>query len=422
MTKNNRNVHHRDGGREAARAISTSRQMYEKPEYDPDWAICPDGGSNNRWDYERHFPTCQGHKCLYSCDAAWNYYQGLDAPLDFSYEITIKSGVSGSILTDALLEMEERMLINMATAVGIDNCICSTMNGERGGYRSLRAGVPERKVEKQSRQMEGMPEGQDVVNLSNLIKDDILAGKCKKAATPEGEACIRVEGHMRFVHTVDVDNEETRRLSYEGALSQLNELLFTGMQDGSFLNQDIPEEERIITGMTFIPEVVDGEEGDLAEGGEGDSDSWGTAGTAPINPGEGLETVSEDEPPEDTIPIGPPSAPTSSTTERGSSVSYGLYGLFALLAIVIVAAVGLFLRRRQKKDDDESDEEGEDISSGGSSAGPVKEDGSFPKQVSAYDLTEVVEVETEEIGASESMESKMADEEKVVDGPVTSAA
>lgn len=118
---------------------------------------------------------------MYSCDAAWDYYQGLDAPLDFSYEITIKSGVSGSILTDALLEMEERMLINMATDVGIDNCICSTMNGERGGYRNLRAGgkadVSEKKVEKKARQMEGMPEGQVVVNLSNLIKDDILAGK-----------------------------------------------------------------------------------------------------------------------------------------------------------------------------------------------------------------------------------------------------
>ena len=179
MTKNYHSSLHRDGGRAAARAIGVARQMYEKPEYDPDWAICPDGGSNNRWDYERHFPTCQGYKCLYSCDAAWDYYQGLDAPLDFMYEITIKNGVSGGVLNDALLEMEERMLTNMAVAVGIDDCICSTVG--RGGYRNLRAGgkadVVEHKVEKKPRQMEGMPEGQDVVNLSNLIKDDILAGK-----------------------------------------------------------------------------------------------------------------------------------------------------------------------------------------------------------------------------------------------------
>ena len=220
---------------------------------------------------------------------------------------------------------------------------------------------------------------------------------------------------MRFVHTVDVDDEETRRLSYEGALTQLNELLFSGMQEGSFLDQDVPEEERIITGMTFIPEVIDAE--------EGDSDSWGTAGTAPIKPGEGLETVSEDQPPEETIPIGAPGTPTSSSTAgRSTSVSYGLYGLFVLLAIVIVAAIGLFMRRRRNKDEDEGDEEVEDISSGGSSGDAAKEDGSFPKQVAAYDLTEVAEVETEEIGASESMESKMADEAKLCDGPVTPAA
>jgi hypothetical protein len=174
----NQHRHHRDGGRAAAAATTSShRKIYEKPAYDPDWAICPDGGSNNRWDYERHFPTCQGYKCLYSCDAAWDYYQGLDAPLDFSYELTIKTGISGSVLTTALLEMEERMLNDLAQAVGIDDCICSTMNGDGRGYRALRA--PNSKdVTKQPRKMQGsMPKGQQVVNISNLIKDSILAGK-----------------------------------------------------------------------------------------------------------------------------------------------------------------------------------------------------------------------------------------------------
>ena len=193
--------HHRDGGREAATSTavtSSQRKVYEQPAYDPDWAICPDGGSNNRWDYERHFPTCQGYKCLYSCDAAWDYYQGLDAPLDFSYELTIKTGVSGSVLTAALLDMEERMLNDMAQALGIDDCICSTMNGDGRGYRSLRASagkdaadsdaVAEKKVKKQPRKMQqgSLPEGQEVVNLSNLIKDDIRAGKlCRHDACEE---------------------------------------------------------------------------------------------------------------------------------------------------------------------------------------------------------------------------------------------
>ena len=192
MTNQHQHQNHRDGGRTAAVAANSSRRkIYEEPNYDPDWAICPDGGSNNRWDYQRHFPTCQGYKCLYSCDAAWNYYQGLDAPLDFSYELTVKTGVSGSVLTTALLEMEERMLSNMAQAIGIDDCICSTMNGDGRGYRALRApdskdasnAVAEKKVKKQPRKMQGsVPEGQEVVNLSNLIKDDILAGKSSPSA------------------------------------------------------------------------------------------------------------------------------------------------------------------------------------------------------------------------------------------------
>jgi len=189
MTNQHQHQTRRDGGRTAAVASNSShRKIYEEPNYDPDWAICPDGGSNNRWDYQRHFPTCQGYKCLYSCDAAWDYYQGHDAPLDFSYELTVKTGVSGSVLTMALLEMEERMLNNMAQALGIDDCICSTMNGDGRGYRALRApdskdasnAVAEKKVEKQPRKMrDSVPEGQEVVNLSNLIKDDILAGKSK---------------------------------------------------------------------------------------------------------------------------------------------------------------------------------------------------------------------------------------------------
>ena len=199
MTNQNQHQTRRDGGRTAAVAANSShRKIYEEPNYDPDWAICPDGGSNNRWDYQRHFPTCQGYKCLYSCDAAWDYYQGLDAPLDFSYELTVKTGVSGSVLTTALLEMEERMLNNMAQVLGIDDCICSTMNGDGRGYRALRApdskdasnAVAEKKVKKQPRKMQGsVPEGQEVVNLSNLIKDDILAGKSKRIFTCLANSC-----------------------------------------------------------------------------------------------------------------------------------------------------------------------------------------------------------------------------------------
>ena len=144
-------------------------------------------------------------------------------------------------------------------------------------------------------------------------------------------------GHMRFVHTVEVDNDENRRLSYEGALSQLNELLNNGMQDGTFLELDVPEEERIITGMTFIPEGTD------------NSESWGTAGTAPVNPGQGIENT----PPVDVVPIGP--FPDSSTKGRNASVSYGLYGLFFLVAIALVVGIGVIMRRRQNKDGDDED-------------------------------------------------------------------
>ena len=220
-------------------------------------------------------------------------------------------------------------------------------------------------------------------------------------------------GHMRFVHTVEVDNDENRRLSYEGALSQLNELLYDGMQDGTFLEQDVPEEEQIITGMTFIPENDDDLNGEDAEGGEGDSDSWGTAGTAPINPGQGLENIpeSEDTPPVDTIPIGPsPDQPISSTKGRSSSVSYGFYGLFAIVIAVLVV-VGIVVRRRRNKDEDESDDEEEEAGIGSVSSSSSTDEGVEVRDVPAYDLTEVKEVASDEIGASASEESQAREEE-----------
>ena len=186
-------------------------------------------------------------------------------------------------------------------------------------------------------------------------------------------------GHMRFVHTVEVDNDENRRLSYEGALSQLNELLNSGMQDGTFLELDVPEEERIITGMTFIPDGTD------------NSESWGTAGTAPVNPGQGIENT----PPVDVVPIGP--SPDSSTKGRNASVSYGLYGLFFLVAIALVVGIGVIMRRRQNKDGDDEDEEADIGSvSSPSSVDEGEEGGDSP----AYDLEEVSNLDSEEIAAS----------------------
>ena len=245
------------------------------------------------------------------------------------------------------------------------------------------------------------------------IFPNIPTGKCKKSSANDGEACIRMAGHMRFVHTVEVDNDENRRLSYEGALSQLNELLYNGMQEGTFLEQDVPEEEQIITGMTFIPETSDDFKDDDAEG-EGDSGSFGTAGTAPINPGQGLENIpeSEDTPPVDVIPIGSsPNQPISSTKGRSSSVSYGFYGLFAIVIAVLVI-VGIVVRRRRNKDEDENENDDEEEAgigsiSSSSSADEEMRDGDSP----AYDLTEVKEVDSDEIGASASEESQAREEE-----------
>ena len=186
-------------------------------------------------------------------------------------------------------------------------------------------------------------------------------------------------GHMRFVHTVEVDNDENRRLSYEGALSQLNELLNSGMQDGTFLEQDVPEEERIITGMTFIPEGTD------------NSESWGTAGTAPVNPGQGIENT----PPVDVVPIGP--FPDSSTKGRSASVSYGLYGLFFLVAIALVVGIGVIMRRRQNKDDDDEDE---DAGIGSVSSSSSVDEGEEGGDSLAFDLEEVRNLDSEEIAAS----------------------
>ena len=186
-------------------------------------------------------------------------------------------------------------------------------------------------------------------------------------------------GHMHFVHTVEVDNDENRRLSYEGALSQLNELLYDGMQDGTFLEQDVPEEERIITGMTFIPEGTD------------NSESWGTAGTAPVNPGQGIENT----PPVDVVLIG--RSPDSGTKGRNASVSYGLYGLFFLVAIALVVGIGIIMRRRQNQsDDNEDEEEGIGSVSSSSSVDGGEEGGDSP----VYDLAEVKNPDSEEIAAS----------------------
>jgi len=210
-------------------------------------------------------------------------------------------------------------------------------------------------------------------------------------------------GHMRFVHTVEVDNDENRRLSYEGALSQLNELLYNGMQDGTFLEQDVPEEEQIITGMTFIPENSD------VEGGDGDSGSFGTAGTAPINPGQGLENVPES--PLDVIPIGAsPNRPISGTKGRSSSVSYGFYGLFAIVIAVLVI-VGVVVRSRRNKDEDENEEDEEEAGIGSVSSSSSADEGVEGGDSPAYDLTEVKEVDIDEIGASASEESQAREEE-----------
>ena len=238
----------------------------------------------------------------------------------------------------------------------------------------------------------------------------IPTGKCKKSSANDGEACIRMAGHMRFVHTVEVDNDENRRLSYEGALSQLNELLYNGMQDGTFLEQDIPDEEQIITGMTFNPKNNEGED---AEGGDGDSDSFGTAGTAPINPGQGLENVpeSEDTPPVDVIPIGSsPNRPISGTKGRSSSVSYGFYGLFAIIIAVLVI-VGVVVRRRRNKDEDENEEDEEEAGIESVSSSYSADEGMEGGDSPAYDLTEVKEVDSDEIGASASEESQAREEE-----------
>jgi len=197
-----------------------------------------------------------------------------------------------------------------------------------------------------------------------------------------------MEGNMHFVYTVEVDNDQNRRLSYQGALSQLNQLLDSGMEDGTFLDQDVPVEDRIITGMTFIPEN---------SGGKGDS--WGTAGTAPIKPGQGLENIPETEstPPDEVIPIGPsPDQPISSTKGRAGSVSYGFYGLFAIIAIVVVIVGIIVRRRRNDEEEDEAEEGGVGSVSSSSSIDEGKAEGDSP----AYDLSEVKEVGSDEIDAS----------------------
>ena len=63
--------------------------------------------------------------------------------------------------------------------------------------------------------------------------------------------CLRIAGHMDFVHTIE--DEATRRLSYEGAMHKLHTILAEGMITGEYINQDVPEEERIILGTTFVP-------------------------------------------------------------------------------------------------------------------------------------------------------------------------
>ena len=43
--------------------------------------------------------------------------------------------------------------------------------------------------------------------------------------------CLRIAGHMDFVHTIE--DEATRRLSYEGAMHELHTILAEGMITGA---------------------------------------------------------------------------------------------------------------------------------------------------------------------------------------------
>ena len=117
---------------------------------------------------------------------------------------------------------------------------------------------------------------------------------------------------MDFVHTIE--DEATRRLSYEGAMHELHTILAEGMITGEYINQDVPEEERIILGTTFVPSASYGPEW-------GDAEAWKMPGT--VGPNSEITLVAPGGVSGVTGPDG-----------RPKGINYSFVGIFVAIALL----------------------------------------------------------------------------------------
>ena len=138
--------------------------------------------------------------------------------------------------------------------------------------------------------------------------------------------CLRIAGHMDFVHTIE--DEATRRLSYEGAMHELHTILAEGMITGEYINQDVPEEERIILGTTFVPSASYGPEW-------GDAEAWKMPGT--VGPNSEITLVAPGGVSGVTGPDG-----------RPKGINYSFVGIFVAIALLTLFIVGIVAVRRRR--------------------------------------------------------------------------
>ena len=131
---------------------------------------------------------------------------------------------------------------------------------------------------------------------------------------------------MDFVHTIE--DEATRRLSYEGAMHELHTILAEGMITGEYINQDVPEEERIILGTTFVPSASYGPEW-------GDAEAWKMPGT--VGPNSEITLVAPGGVSGVTGPDG-----------RPKGINYSFVGIFVAIALLTLFIVGIVAVRRRR--------------------------------------------------------------------------